>query len=72
MFIKDKQNNQTPVQLAPGDMIIYKGCELLHWREPFQGNQHAQVFLHYNTKNKENNNYLDGRPLLAVPHQFRK
>lgn len=72
LFIKDKLGNETPVNLAPGDMIIYKGCELQHWREPFKGNQHAQVFLHYNTKNKENNNYLDGRLMLAVPHSIKK
>ena len=23
------------VDLKPGDMLIYSGCELEHWREPF-------------------------------------
>ena len=31
-----------------GDMIVYRGCEIEHWREKFEGNNHAQVFLHYN------------------------
>ena len=36
------------VNLKPGDMLIYSGCELEHWREPFQGQLCGQVFLHYN------------------------
>ena len=39
------------VDLKRGDMLIYSGCELEHWREPFEGNVCAQVFLHYNHAN---------------------
>jgi hypothetical protein len=35
------------VRLEPGDALLYRGIELLHWREPFEGEQCAQVFLHY-------------------------
>ena len=28
-------------------MMIYKGKDLYHWREPFQGDECVQVFLHY-------------------------
>lgn len=35
------------LDMQPGDAIIYKGCELSHWREKFSGRHHAQVFLHY-------------------------
>ena len=34
------------VDLNPGDMLIYSGCELEHWREPFRGKLCGQVFLH--------------------------
>ena len=34
------------VDLKPGDMLIYSGCKLEHWREPFQGKLCGQVFLH--------------------------
>ena len=34
------------IDLKPGDMLIYKGLELEHWREPFQGTNCCQVFLH--------------------------
>jgi len=57
------------VDLKVGDMLIYSGCELEHWREPFQGNVCSQVFLHYNHANGPfaQTNLLDGRPLLGVP-----
>ena len=46
--------------LNPGDMLIYSGCDLEHWREPFEGKDCAQVFLHYNNlkgKNAKQNLY---------------
>jgi hypothetical protein len=57
------------VDLKIGDMLIYSGCELEHWREPFQGNVCSQVFLHYNHANGPfaKTNLLDGRPILGVP-----
>ena len=57
------------VDLKVGDMLIYSGCELEHWREPFQGTVCSQVFLHYNHANGPfaKNNLFDKRPLLGVP-----
>ena len=57
------------VDLKIGDMLIYSGCDLEHWREPFQGKVCSQVFLHYNHANGPfaKTNLLDGRPLLGVP-----
>ena len=37
--------------LHPGDALVYKGAELTHWREPYEGAQLGQVFLHYVDKN---------------------
>ena len=36
------------VDLKPGDMLVYSGCELEHWRNKFKGKECVQVFLHYN------------------------
>ena len=36
------------INLKQGDMLVYKGCELEHWREKFKGDECIQVFLHYN------------------------
>ena len=57
------------IDLKVGDMLIYSGCELEHWREPFQGNVCSQVFLHYNHAKGPfaQTNLFDKRPLLGVP-----
>ena len=56
------------VDLKVGDMLIYSGCELEHWREPFQGTICSQVFLHYNHANGPfaKTNMFDKRPMLGV------
>jgi len=61
------------VNLNPGDMLIYSGCELEHWREEFKGKNCGQVFLHYNKTGSKTakKNYLDKRPLLGVPSWFQ-
>lgn len=35
------------VSLEAGDGLIYKGTESPHWRDKFEGEKLAQVFLHY-------------------------
>jgi len=57
------------VNLKPVDMLVYKGCELEHWREPFQGYDCGQVFCHYNDSNGDfkNKNTFDGRPMICLP-----
>jgi hypothetical protein len=61
------------VDLKSGDMLIYKGMELEHWREPFKGENCIQVFLHYNKVSKEAElNQFDKRLHLGLPHYFKK
>jgi hypothetical protein len=70
-----KENNKgIKVILNPGDMLVYKGNELEHWREPFAGEKCAQVFLHYNNIATENakDNIFDRRPHLGLPAYFKK
>jgi len=59
----------TKVLLDVGDMLVYSGCELEHWREPFEGNTCGQVFLHYNHVNGPfaEKNRFDKRPMLGLP-----
>ena len=56
------------VDLNPGDMLIYSGCELEHWREPFEGDLCGQVFLHYNHADGRfaKSNLYDKRPMLGI------
>lgn len=58
------------INLNVGDMLIYNGCKLEHWREPFKGDTCAQVFLHYNDA-KDNTNLYDKRPMLGLPSEFK-
>ena len=57
------------VDLEVGDMLIYEGCKLEHWREPFEGDVCGQVFLHYNNVNGQfkDINIFDGRDKLGLP-----
>ena len=59
----------TKVILDVGDMLVYSGCELEHWREPFEGEVCGQVFLHYNHVNGPfaEKNRFDKRPMLGLP-----
>ena len=63
----------TKVDLEPGDMLIYSGCVLEHWREKFEGENCGQVFLHYNNVDTQGEkNIYDGRPHLGLVSSFRK
>ena len=61
------------VDLEPGDMLIYSGCELEHWREEFKGKDCGQVFLHYNksSSKRAKENLYDGRPFIGLPSWFK-
>ena len=67
-------NKGTKIFLNPGDMLVYRGMELEHWREKFQGNDCCQVFLHYNDqKSKEaEKNIYDRRKHLGLPDWFKE
>ena len=68
IWFKDKDGKEISISLEKGDMVIYRGCDLEHWREPFEGNNIAQVFLHYTKKGgKYENEKYDGRPALGYP-----
>ena len=60
--------------LKPGDMLLYSGCEVEHWREAFPGKDCGQVFLHYNDSQKKTakENKFDKRPMLGLPSSFKK
>lgn len=46
--------------LNPGDLVVYRGIDLEHWREPFNIEEdawHVQGFFHYVDKNGINANW---------------
>jgi hypothetical protein len=62
------------VDLKQGDMLVYSGCELEHWRKKFEGDECVQVFLHYNNSKTPGaeQNMFDRRPHLGLPPWFKK
>tara|TARA_R110000751_G_scaffold4337_1_gene21158 strand:- start:52 stop:726 length:675 start_codon:yes stop_codon:yes gene_type:complete len=61
------------VDLKQGDMLVYSGCELEHWREKFKGKNCVQVFLHYNNRKTlgSKDNMFDTRKHLGLPSGFK-
>ena len=62
------------VDLKPGDMMVYQGMELEHWRNKFKGKECIQVFLHYNNRKTPGakDNMFDKRPHLGLPSWFKR
>ena len=63
----------TKVILNPGDMLVYKGNILEHWRDEFNGDHCVQVFLHYNNLETKGSaeNVFDTRPHIGLPSWFK-
>jgi len=68
IYVEDLENKkEIEIQLNPGDVLIYRGCDLDHWRNKYEGLNHSQVFLHYNNYTNGCDNFLDDRIMLGVP-----
>lgn len=68
------ESHQQPrsIMLHRGDMLVYKGRELPHWRERFEGNYWIQVFFHYVDANGPLAAYkFDGRRGIGLPYEER-
>ena len=67
-------NKGISINLRPGDMLVYQGMELEHWREEFQGDNCAQVFLHYNNQKSKDadKNIYDKRKHLGLPSWYKQ
>jgi hypothetical protein len=69
------ENN--PIIQSPGDMAVYRGCELFHWREVFDStceeDWHIQGFFHYVDANGPYAEYkYDQRPILGIKRNQAK
>jgi hypothetical protein len=65
----DVNGKPVEVELNNGDMIVYRGDLLYHWRKPYTGNHHLQAFIHYVDSQGPyaESNRFDGRPALGFP-----
>ena len=58
-----------PLDIDIGDIVMYRGEELPHWRTAFKGKWQTQVFFHYVDKNGVNSNHagdMERKKLEAV------
>lgn len=73
----DENNNKVyasnvgKVVMDIGDAVLYRGCELYHWRDEYkEGQWQAQVFLHYVDANGPHKDWIfDKRGKLNLPNQ---
>jgi len=66
------QTSNGPVEalLEPGDILIYKGVESLHWRLPLENDFHYQAFFHYVDANGPHaDKKYDGRHAFATTNE---
>jgi len=47
IWVLDRDENPVKITLNAGDALVYRGCEIHHWRGKFEGDKHVQVFMHF-------------------------
>lgn len=68
LFFESLTGKTVALTLEPGDLVVYKGLELNHWREPFRGEQQLQLFLHYVRQGGPHAHCrFDGRERIGAP-----
>lgn len=72
IYYKDRKNQKKEFLLEPGDMIVYKGDRLLHWRLQYEGKRHCQAFMHYvDQEGPHAELKYDGRVVLGTPRSMK-
>jgi|TARA_R110000744_G_scaffold96796_1_gene187009 hypothetical protein len=70
IYVKKEESPQAQILLEPGNAVIYKGCEMLHWRDPMSvsGSKiNVQFMLHYVDKSGPYAEHKwDKRPSLGL------
>lgn len=60
------------INIGVGDLVMYRGCELPHWRPKYKGNWQVQVFFHFVDANGPYKDYqFDGRGGMGQPKEAR-
>lgn len=72
-YIKNRDGVENVVKLNPGDMCVYSGCDLEHWRNPYEGEMQMQCFLHYvNSEGPYADYKYDKRPMMGIGTKVSK
>lgn len=68
LYFESLTGKTVALTLEPGDLVVYQGMELTHWREAFEGETQLQLFLHYVRQDGPHANYrYDMRERLGAP-----
>ena len=71
-FGKDENDAGTMYQVNVGDLVMYRGNDLLHWRPKYKGKWQVQVFFHYVDANGPHKEWAnDKRPELGTTSDTR-
>lgn len=61
-----------PVDIGIGDLVMYRGNELTHWRPKYKGKWQTQVFFHFVDANGPHKDWkYDKRPELGLPAETK-
>jgi len=74
IYFSKNEDKSDPVEvlLEPGDLCLYRGCDLYHWRPPFTQKWYLQAFLHYvNADGPYADHIYDKRPYLGMSSEHR-
>jgi len=73
LCLEDYNQKTVKINIHPGDMLIYDGCMLNHWREKYEGKRHIQTFISYAIDNQSNKHLIyDKRPCLGLGIEWKK
>eukprot|EP00918_Siedleckia_nematoides_P004213 GHVU01009446.1.p2 GENE.GHVU01009446.1~~GHVU01009446.1.p2 ORF type:complete len:195 (+),score=12.96 GHVU01009446.1:844-1428(+) len=74
IWMQYEDNDPVKCMLESGDAVIYKGCEVTHWRRKLpKGHINVQFMLHYVDKNGPNAEYkFDKREALGLDSSARR
>jgi hypothetical protein len=68
LHLKDLNGKEHALKLDRGDMVLYRGCDLEHWREAYKGQSCLQLFLFYvDAEGPMKHLRFDGRNKLGDP-----
>lgn len=73
IWMQYEDKDPVKCMLNPGDAVIYKGCEVTHWRRKLpKGQLNVQFMLHYVNKIGPNKHYkYDQRPMIGASDKLR-
>jgi alkylated DNA repair dioxygenase AlkB len=72
IWFESLQGEHKAIELYPGDLIVYKGDTLKHWRDAYKGQRQTQAFLHYVDKKGKYRDYkFDKRSHLGLSSDKR-